>query len=689
MTAVAAVASLRTESHGHAHAHAHPNHLEHLEQHLTQQDSASTSDDNIWPHDRLDSPSKDLSLNTASMTSSTGSTSGGEDHNTQGTDASAAEALETLKGGWGQAAVSSSASSSSASSAQSHPVPMRNQHRNTTHAQLSPQHQLLQLQQQHSQNSQHSQQQTRSASLSWQDDHTADDGDSIRARKGIPLNSNNYNETIGFGSRHVALDTNVPCDQSRLSMTPRAPTRERPIPTTVSNASSNQTTAGRISHDTDTTDSLYSAPASTHVQRMRTRKQQQSQEQQQQSEGNNGRNSPLLNHSLIRDLISPFLACGIGGTMPSGSHRESSSQQQTGRNHNALFTGSGGSTALMEHYQNNHPHQRQYYHPDQSTVLSYDSVQEEEEFMQLRRLTSWATNQTTETDDASYYLGSSVLSDSTRSDQLAQTLHYDDDGNLIHPKLLESAAKRRLLSSSQRSGRTRRVQFEYPPISRLRECPRPDPNDLPNLFFTEEELDEIEADRNAMTCADDVEIVAVQGLGESSRGESGVSPDSAMQQRQKQRAFAAYQSTPKIRKQRARPSSPHPLLRNKQRQEQQDDDGGGGTPVAGNGHPNQNRILEESHHSSSMGSIARDGPDAAAMGQVSSQVSPASQPQSPHLQHQDSPTFGVDVDNQTFESVMSSRSEESESAMSSQSSKRLIKGVQIFLRERSTGRGGR
>jgi len=59
--------------------------------------------------------------------------------------------------------------------------------------------------------------------------------------------------------------------------------------------------------------------------------------------------------------------------------------------------------------------------------------------------------------------------------------------------------------------RKRVVQFHYPPVSSLRQCPRTDPKDVPNLFYSPEELDQIEYDRDETAGADDVELVAVLG----------------------------------------------------------------------------------------------------------------------------------------------------------------------------------
>ena len=106
-----------------------------------------------------------------------------------------------------------------------------------------------------------------------------------------------------------------------------------------------------------------------------------------------------------------------------------------------------------------------------------------------------------------------------------QLEQYDDDGKLIDPALVEAAMKKRREKESKkkrrRRPRKRVVKFDYPPISSLRQYPRPDPEDLPKLFFTEDELDQIEDDRYSTMSTDDIEIVAV------SSKEGPKSPNSA------------------------------------------------------------------------------------------------------------------------------------------------------------------
>jgi hypothetical protein len=99
----------------------------------------------------------------------------------------------------------------------------------------------------------------------------------------------------------------------------------------------------------------------------------------------------------------------------------------------------------------------------------------------------------------------------TSDGAIAEAALFDDEGNAINPVLLEKA-KRHREQRKKKKGRKRLVKFDYPPISSLRECPRADPADLPNLFFTEDELDQIEDDRFNTKTADDVEIVAISSI---------------------------------------------------------------------------------------------------------------------------------------------------------------------------------
>ena len=56
--------------------------------------------------------------------------------------------------------------------------------------------------------------------------------------------------------------------------------------------------------------------------------------------------------------------------------------------------------------------------------------------------------------------------------------------------------------------KTRSVKFQHPVITKTHHRPITEDHDIENLFFTEEEMEELEDDRNATKFADDVEVLA-------------------------------------------------------------------------------------------------------------------------------------------------------------------------------------
>jgi hypothetical protein len=211
---------------------------------------------------------------------------------------------------------------------------------------------------------------------------------------------------------------------------------------------------------------------------------------------------------------------------------------------------------------------------DERTVGTLDTWQDENS--QLRRLGSWGTigsNFTSGTgatygtyDTAGTGATGSVgiiatkhkpagdttsMPSSSEEEDIGRFVLQDDSGHVIDPILLEKAQKSRdrrisaaaavaaasaaAAAASSSSGKvdtntTKRkakkkrrqkvVQFDYPPIKSLRQYTRPDPEDLPNLFFTEHELDQIEEDRFSTMSTDDIEIVAVSSKLSSSQDEN-------------------------------------------------------------------------------------------------------------------------------------------------------------------------
>ena len=252
--------------------------------------------------------------------------------------------------------------------------------------------------------------------------------------------------------------------------------------------------------------------------------------QQQRSDGVSQPESP--HHQAARkalsDLMSPFMACQVGMSDMYESHKSPSSKQRS-------FQKSDHFPDLQDNFFNLHMG------GDSETIFSMDTAIEDE-MMQMRRLASWSTNATNETLDTEAY-----------GEQGAIT---DDDGRLIPTALLETANKRR-----EKRMRTRVVRFDYPPISSLRECPRHNPDDLPDLFFTEEELDEIEADRSSAVYADDIEIVAVASVKSSDSylmGDSPAQSGSCDWINDKAGGENSSPSLPQKLPRKPRSSSPHP-----------------------------------------------------------------------------------------------------------------------------------
>ena len=138
--------------------------------------------------------------------------------------------------------------------------------------------------------------------------------------------------------------------------------------------------------------------------------------------------------------------------------------------------------------------------PDLNAFI--DSLEDDfDEELQMHRLTSWDTNGTFGTIGTHQSMIPFPEANGTSFQNAV-----DDDGNPINPRILEKAIE----SSQKRTVKRKRlVKFAYPPVSSLRQCPRAAEEDLPSMFFSELELDQLEDDRLSTFVADDVEIVAV------------------------------------------------------------------------------------------------------------------------------------------------------------------------------------
>lgn len=147
---------------------------------------------------------------------------------------------------------------------------------------------------------------------------------------------------------------------------------------------------------------------------------------------------------------------------------------------------------------------------DDNTVGTLDTLQEETN--QIRRLGSWGTVNTSGTGGTND-TGFNSLEQGQTPYEINIDIE-DDDGNTIDPILLQKAQMAREKRTPRRE---KVVKFDYPPIKSLRQCPRPDPQDLPALFFTEHELDQIEEDRYSTMSTDDIEIVAVSSTADDAQ----------------------------------------------------------------------------------------------------------------------------------------------------------------------------
>jgi hypothetical protein len=120
---------------------------------------------------------------------------------------------------------------------------------------------------------------------------------------------------------------------------------------------------------------------------------------------------------------------------------------------------------------------------------------DEEEDIRVRRLASWNTQGTIEQIDTIDSLENSM------------TQQMDDSGYSVESKKGKYA--RATKTKDKKYSRRRVVSFEYPPVTSMRQCPRLDREQLPELFFTQEELEDYEADRECTYNTDDIEIVAI------------------------------------------------------------------------------------------------------------------------------------------------------------------------------------
>jgi hypothetical protein len=137
------------------------------------------------------------------------------------------------------------------------------------------------------------------------------------------------------------------------------------------------------------------------------------------------------------------------------------------------------------------------------TLDTYERYELEDEIDRLERLNSWETNGSLGTTQTLDTAGDTV---NTGFTQGSNSVVSPVNGTPKTPTGRKKTGKKK---GKKRKKRKKVVNFEYPPISSMKEVPRVTTEQMKDLFFTEDELDEYERDRKH-NISDDVEVVAVQ-----------------------------------------------------------------------------------------------------------------------------------------------------------------------------------
>ena len=336
------------------------------------------------------------------------------------------------------------------------------------------------------------------------------------------------------------------------------------------------------------------------------------------------------------------------------------------------------------------------YFEDEDEQYDYDQ--------QMRRLASWGTFGTIGTTD-SLDTNPMLMDPHNHNHNMMYTT--DDDGRPIDPQIIEKAKQRNRAKLQQQqqqalagdhkhalststAPKKRSVKFAYPPITSLKQCPRIDPEELDVLFFSDEELATYEHDRRSTGVIDDVEIVAIStSFSDNENANTATAPSVSPEINSSDKEIpstkqshsttisnhhaAATTTTPKstFRFKSLMMASPRSLLRNSNQQPPTTTTIGPTTPKLkrrnsfgssissslGKGNSNSHHH----HHNSSVSSRC-SGTD------ENSSSAPGTLP----------PTNDDPMANTTTTNNNSS------SGTTPEPPKRLLKSVQIFLRERST-----
>jgi hypothetical protein len=331
---------------------------------------------------------------------------------------------------------------------------------------------------------------------------------------------------------------------------------------------------------------------------------------------------------------------------------------------------------------------------------------------QMRRLASWGTFGTIGTTDS--LDTNPILIDYNNSNNNNNTVLYtiDDDGRPIDPQIIEKAKQRNRAKLQQKHSQAgdhnktkstigttppkRSVKFAYPPITSLKQCPRIDPEELDILFFSDEELATYEHDRRSTGVVDDVEIVAISTSfsdHDNTNTAPSTSPEANTHEKDTTPSTPSHSTTisnhptnsshpptpvttPKtsFRFKSLMMSSPRTLLRNSNQQQPSPN-------IAITGRPATPNLKRRNSFGSSISSSLGKGNTSSTNNNNNSSMSSrcsatdensSSLPgTSPSTHHDPMTNTAATVNNNT-------------SGTTPEQPKRLLKSVQIFLRERST-----
>lgn len=146
-----------------------------------------------------------------------------------------------------------------------------------------------------------------------------------------------------------------------------------------------------------------------------------------------------------------------------------------------------------------------------SRMPSLDTVDEHllNEIDRLNRMNSWETNGTLSTMNT-VNTADTGTSEVSFDDTKTIMSGMDDDGILISEQALKAheTRKKKRQKKKKKKRHKKAVNFQYPPCSSMKGIPRVSSEERKKMFFSQSELDEYERDRKYNLC-DDVEVVAI------------------------------------------------------------------------------------------------------------------------------------------------------------------------------------